>query len=290
MSVWGAALAVAPSPHTTLFGRSTRVSCTALWAGVAQWGAGPAWKVPPTIPTPMTPEPTWTVRASSRMGSFYQPSPFWVGPLGTGAGDGHVLCLARACMCTPVPACMCVIVLVCTCVLVCVLTRPCARVCMHVCTQARAFLQQTFAQFLLGASPCESQGHAARTQMGRLRIPQRAMAPPLCPPVLPSPSKASSRYPRPHRRLPRPDSCRGAHPELHCSATQGAEPQLHQPDHPLKGAACLRAPPNSSPLPVRVCPPAASVQKGLWVARQDLYPLGATWVARGHQPSFSAPQ
>lgn len=166
--------------------------------------------------------------------------------LGTEAGDGHVLCLARACMCTPMPACMCVIVLVCTCVrscvLVCVLTRPCARVCVHMCTQARAFLQQMFAQFLLGASPCESQGHAARTQMGRLRIPQRAMAPPLCPPGLPSPSMASSCYPRPHCRLPRPDPCRGAHPELHCSATQGAEPQLHQPDHPLKGAACLRAP------------------------------------------------
>lgn len=167
-------------------------------------------------------------------------------------------CVLQGLMCTPMPACMCVIVLVCTCirscVLMCVLTRPCARVCVHVCTQARAFLQQTFAQFLLGASPCESQGHAARTQMGRLRIPQRAMAPPLCPPVLPSPSKASSCYPRPHCRLPRPDPCRGAHPELHCSATQGAEPQLHQPDHPLKGAACLRPPPQLLPTPCEALP------------------------------------
>lgn len=48
-----------------------------------------------------------------------------------------------------------------------------------------------------------------------------------------------------HPRLLHPDPCWAAHPDLNCFDTQGAEPQLHQPDHPLRETA--RRHPSYSP-------------------------------------------
>ena len=67
-------LCIWPLTPFVLFVRSTRVFCTASWAGGAPWGAGPVWRVPPMTPIPTTPEPTWTVRACSGTGSCCLPS------------------------------------------------------------------------------------------------------------------------------------------------------------------------------------------------------------------------